>query len=269
MNIKNIESAQNPHLKQVLQLQEKSKERQAQKRFVVEGIRELQLALAGAYSVKEVFYNEKRLNIAQLREHFPSLMENRSVLWVACAPAAFEKLAYREGVDNVVAVVEQKKLALEQLSLPDNPLILVMEGIEKPGNLGALLRTADAVAVDAFIVADPKADVYNPNVIRNSVGGLFTNSIAICSTEEAIAWLQARGIAIFTTYLEGADYYHHCNYTQACALVMGTEATGITAPWLAVAKARVKIPMLGKVDSMNVSNAAAVLLYEARRQRGF
>ena len=147
------------------------------------------------------------------------------------------------------------------------PLIMVLEGVEKPGNLGAVLRSADAAGADAVIVCDPLTDLWNPNLIRASIGAVFTVPTVCCSSQEAIAWLKARGIRILTAQLQDSSAYYDCDMTGPTAIVMGTEATGLTDPWRQAADAHVLIPMLGRLDSLNVSVSAAILLYEAVRQR--
>jgi TrmH family RNA methyltransferase len=141
--------------------------------------------------------------------------------------------------------------------------------VEKPGNLGAVLRTADAAGVDAVIVCDPRADLYNPNTIRSSIGCVFTVPVVCCESAEAIAWFKSKGIKIFTAALTAAHFYHEADLTQATALVMGTEATGLTSKWLEAADVNIKIPMQGRIDSLNVSVSTAILVFEAMRQRGF
>ena len=141
--------------------------------------------------------------------------------------------------------------------------------MEKPGNLGAILRTADAAAVDAVIVCDPQTDLYNPNVVRSSVGGIFTVQTAVCTSEDAVAWLKANNITSYAAELQAAEFYQNIDFTQSSAIVMGTEAEGLTDFWLRNAKKRIKIPMRGKIDSLNVSVSTAVLTFEAMRQRGF
>ena len=168
-----------------------------------------------------------------------------------------------------MAVAQQKTHRLDNITLSANPLILVLEAVEKPGNLGAILRTADAAGLDAVIICDPKTDFYNPNVIRSSVGTVFTNQLASASTEETIAWLKQNNIAIISTYLEASQPYHTVDFTRPSAIIMGTEATGISMEWVRQSIASIIIPMSGKVDSMNVSTAAAVVVFEAKRQRGF
>ena len=148
-------------------------------------------------------------------------------------------------------------------------MILVLEGVEKPGNLGAVLRTADAAGIDAVIICDPLIDFYNPNVIRSSVGCVFTNQIASASTEETIQWLRKNSISIYCTYLKASRPYHEVDYTNSSAIIMGTEAVGLSDAWIDSSNENIIIPMQGKIDSMNVSTAAAVVVFEASRQRGF
>src|SRR5258706_6486660 len=169
----------------------------------------------------------------------------------------------------MIAVAEQKPHLLSQIKLKKNPLILVLEAVEKPGNLGAILRTADAAGVDAVIICDPQTDFYNPNVIRSSVGCVFTNQLAAVSSDVAIAWLKKTQIITVCTSLQASRPYHQIDFTQPCAIVMGTEATGLSELWTKNSDANIIIPMQGKIDSMNVSNAAAVVVFEVLRQRGF
>ena len=149
------------------------------------------------------------------------------------------------------------------------PLILVLEAVEKPGNLGAVLRTADAAKVDAVIICDPLSDLYNPNTIRSSIGCIFTNQVVSCNSSEAIAWLREMNIPTYAAELTATDFYHETDLSGPIALIMGTEATGLSRLWLDGAEHRIKIPMLGRIDSLNVSISAAVLVFEAMRQRGF
>ena len=179
----------------------------------------------------------------------------------------FDKIAFRENSDGLVLLAKPKFLSLDNLKLAANPLIIILESVEKPGNLGAVLRTADAAAVDAVIVCDPKCDIYNPNAIRSSVGCVFTNQIVAASSEEVFSWLQANNITPFAAALTATDYYHKTNLNVATALVFGTEADGLTDFWLQNAH-QIKIPMAGKIDSLNLSNSVAIMVFEALRQRG-
>ncbi|MCR4860239.1 MAG: RNA methyltransferase [Bacteroidales bacterium] len=179
----------------------------------------------------------------------------------------YSKISYREGTEGVIAEVRVPERRLEDLALPENPLVMVLESVEKPGNLGAVLRSADAAGADAVLVCDPLTDLWNPNLIRASIGAVFTVPCVACSSQEAIDWLKARGIRILTAQLQDSSLYYDCDMTAGTALVMGTEATGLTDRWRQVADAHIRIPMLGALDSLNVSVSAAILLFEAVRQR--
>lgn len=274
MYIQEITSAQNPKLKEVVQLLEKSKERRARGLFVVEGVREVVACLKNGYKLKSVFFNSSILSSQQIadimKDERGSLAETEGVSLFSLSPQAYSKIAYRENTEGVVAVIEEKPLALENVAFGKkwkNPLVLVVESVEKPGNLGALLRTADACGVDAVLVCDPMTDLYNPNLIRSSLGGIFTNQVVACSSEDALKWLRKNNITIFTAQLQDSEWYYDTDMVQPTAIVMGTESTGLTDFWRNEANAKIKIPMLGELDSLNVSVSAAVLCYEAVRQR--
>ena len=179
----------------------------------------------------------------------------------------YARISYREGTEGVIAEVRTPERKLEELVLPERPLVVVLERVEKPGNLGAVLRSADAAGADAVLVCDPLTDLWNPNLIRASVGAVFTVPVVTCSSEAAIAFLKARAIRILTAQLQDSSLYYDCDMTVGTALVMGTEATGLTDAWRAAADAHIRIPMLGRLDSLNVSVSAAILLFEAVRQR--
>ena len=179
----------------------------------------------------------------------------------------YDKVAYRGGTEGVIAELRCKDMGLEALTLPENPLVVVLESVEKPGNLGAVLRSADASGADAVIVCDPLTDMYNPNLIRSSIGAIFTVPVATASSEDTIAWLKAKGIKIYTAQLQDSEWYYDTDMRGGTAIVMGTEATGLTDCWRKAADAHIKIPMLGRLDSLNVSVSAAILMFEAVRQR--
>ena len=179
----------------------------------------------------------------------------------------YAKISYREGTEGIIAEVRTPERRLEDLVLPEKPLVVVLESVEKPGNLGAVLRSADAAGADAVLVCDPLTDLWNPNLIRASVGAVFTVPCVACSSEAAIAFLRARGIRILTAQLQDSSLYYDCDMTGGTAIVMGTEATGLTPVWREAADAHIRIPMLGRLDSLNVSVSAAILLFEAVRQR--
>ena len=175
----------------------------------------------------------------------------------------YSKVAYREGTEGIIAEVKARYLALEDLNLKENPLVMVLEGVEKPGNLGAVLRSADAAGADAVLICDPLTDLYNPNLIRASIGAIFTVPTVACSSADAIAFLKERGIRILTAQLQDSSNYYDVDMKLGTAIVMGTEATGLTDAWRKAADAHILIPMLGRLDSLNVSVSAAILLYAA------
>lgn len=261
---KRITSLQNPEVKRVVALTEKARDRKEQSRFVVEGVREISLAQQSGYTFEKLFVCPE---LYKPDTEYPINLKKVEVVEVSVE--VYNKMAYRANDGGALALAEQKALHLSDLSLKKAPLILVLESLEKPGNLGAILRTCDAAKVDAVLICDGKTDIYNPNAIRSGVGCLFTNQIAVCSSEDAIAWLKENKFSIFTTDLTATHYYHQVDYRQASAIVMGSEAWGVSEKWKKAASAKIKIPMGGKIDSMNVSNSAAILIYEAMRQRDF
>ena len=252
-----ITSPSNPKVKRLLALQQKSSERRERGLFVVEGRRELQHCIDAGFAVDSVFVCPALLSSAP--EAGAKVFE--------VSEEVYAKIAMREGTEGVVAEVHMPERRLEDLALPENPLVMVLERVEKPGNLGAVLRSADAAGADAVLVCDPLTDLWNPNLIRASVGAVFTVPCVACSSQEAIAWLKARGIRILTAQLQDSSLYYDCDMTVGTALVMGTEATGLTGQWRQAADAHIRIPMLGALDSLNVSVSAAILLFEAVRQR--
>ena len=179
----------------------------------------------------------------------------------------YAKIAYRATTEGIVAEVRERPLALEDLALSEHPLIVVLESVEKPGNLGAVLRSADAAHADAVVVCDPLTDLYNPNLIRSSIGALFTVPCVACTSEACIRFLKEHGIRILTAQLQDSHLYYDTDMRQGTAIVMGTESTGLTDYWRKAADAHIRIPMLGRLDSLNVSVSAAILLFEAVRQR--
>lgn len=261
--MKHIESVQNPLIKNIIQLQEKSRARKKEQLFVIEGQRELTLAMEGNYEIKKILYCEAFIS----KETIETFRLTQLVEIISITKEVYQKLAYRDTTEGVIALVATKNHPLSHLQLSKNPLVLVVESIEKPGNLGAMLRTADAANIDAVIVANPKTDFYNPNVIRSSVGCIFTNQLAIGTTEEVIQFLNEKNIQIYSAILQEAVPYYTQDYTQPTALVVGTEATGLTELWRKNSTKNIIIPMEGVIDSMNVSVAAAILLFEAKRQR--
>lgn len=258
-----ITSTQNPRIKNLLTL-EKPRERRKQGSFVIEGRKEITLAVEAGYDIESLFYCEELIP----REHLENIIRSADIL-IPVSKEVFDKIAVRENSGGVVAVARQKKHALQSIRLSTNPLLLILESVEKPGNLGAILRTADAAGVDAVIICDPTTDFYNPNVIRSSIGCIFTTQVASATSDEALSWLKANNIVAYSTYLKASRPYQLVDYTIPCAIVMGTEATGLSDVWITGSQNHIIIPMQGRIDSMNVSTAAAVIVFEARRQRGF
>lgn len=288
MRIETITSAQNRKVKELLTLVEKSKARSAAGLFVVEGQRELGHCLDAGFIPETLFIcgevmavQNNAVNVAKTG-HLAENIEGKDGLDALIAKAEalnphlgvvqipaflYEKVAYRGSTEGIIAEVHSVPRALEDLRLGESPLVMVLESVEKPGNLGAVLRSADAAGADAVIVCDPLTDIWNPNLIRSSVGAVFSVPVAVCTSADAIAFLKERGIRILTAQLQDSEWYYDTDMTGTTALVMGTESTGLTQAWRDSADAHIKIPMLGRLDSLNVSVSAAVLLYEAVRQR--
>ncbi len=265
-----ITSVQNARVKHVTALQQKSSLRREEGLFVVEGQREIGHCIACGYEVVELFtvdYTDGFNGLAS-----KSTINNKlSTINYNVSPQVYEKMAYRGSTEGMIAVVKCKDHALStistQLSAHKNPLIVVLESVEKPGNLGAILRTAEAANVDAVIVCDPLTDLYNPNLIRASIGGVFSVPVAVCTSKECIAFLKEHKVRILTAQLQDAYDYYDYDMRQATAIVMGTESTGLSQQWRDAADVHIRIPMLGRLDSLNVSVSAAILMYEAVRQR--
>jgi TrmH family RNA methyltransferase len=258
-----ISSTQNPRIKNVLKL-DKARERRLQGVFLIEGMRELAMALAGGFTVRELFICRELVD----REG-EAVLRKAGISPEEISLSVFNKLAYRGQSGGIIAVAEQRLLSPEALHLSETPFIIVLESVEKPGNLGAVLRTADAAAVDAVIVCDPLTDIYNPNVVRSSIGCVFTRQIAVCTSDEACQWMKNKNIRIMAAELTASQWYHQTDYTEQTAVVFGTEADGLSRFWLENADCRIKIPMRGDIDSLNVSVSTAVITFEAMRQRGF
>ncbi|OOG69870.1 RNA methyltransferase [Flavobacterium sp. A45] len=261
--MKQITSIQNPFIKSLVLLQEKAKARKQSGTFLIEGKREISLALKGRYEIETILFLSEVCSETEARK----LSNNAELIEITAA--VYQKLAYRDTTEGVLAIAKAKSTQLSDLKLSENPLIIIAEAPEKPGNIGALLRTADAAKLDAVIIANPKSDLYNPNVVRSSVGCLFTNQIATGTTTEIISFLKERNINFYCATLQNSTSYHTQDYTSPTALVVGTEATGLTQEWRDAATQNIIIPMQGEIDSMNVSVAAAILIFEAKRQRGF
>lgn len=264
--MKEITSTQNALVKQILHLKDKSKDRRKTGLFIVEGIREVELALKGKYVLETLLFNEDIISEDKVLE----IIKNEDITLIKISKDVYQKLAYRQTTEGILAIAKIKAHTLDKLQLKNkNPLILVAEAPEKPGNIGAILRTADAANLDAVIIANPKGDLYNPNILRSSVGCIFTNNVATGSTSEIITYLKSNNIAINCAALTASVNYSTVDYKQASAIVVGTEATGLSNEWLEASTQNIIIPMQGEIDSMNVSVAAAIVIFEAKRQRNF
>jgi len=254
-----ITSAQNERIKEIIRLR-KPRERRKQDLIIIEGRQEIELARQAGLEITEVFYCQDFAG----NKKIASLPEEKLA---SVIPAVFEKISYRENPDGFLALAKPKYLELGEVKLSKNPLIIILESLEKPGNLGAILRSADAAGADAVIVADSKTDIYNPNVIRASLGTVFTNQVAVSGGEEIKKWLKDKKIKSFAATPEAEKLYTEVNYKGAVAFIMGEEHPGLSKDWLDAAKEKIRIPMAGKINSLNVSVSTAIILFEAIRQR--
>ena len=260
-----LTSIRNPKVKRAAKLRDR-RDRDRAGLFLIEGYRELLRAVDGGHLIETLFYcpalflgsNEAAL-IERVRQGGAALH--------SCSRAVFEKLSYRDRPDGLLAVAPQGYSCLDELALRSEPLLLVAEAIEKPGNLGTLLRCADAVGIDAVIVCDRCTDIYNPNVVRASVGTLFTVPVVETTSDEALQWLHARGIVVAAATPAAAECFTEASLTGPLAIAVGTEQLGLSQRWLDAADIQVQIPMNGVADSLNVAIAAALLMYESIRQR--
>ncbi|RRD03065.1 TrmH family RNA methyltransferase [Prevotella sp. OH937_COT-195] len=253
-----ISSTQNPKIKHLQLLQQKSSERRKRGLFVVEGRRELQHCINAGFQIETIFKCSELYNGGVSFKGDKTFEVSREI---------YEKIAYRGSTEGIIAEVISQRITLQDIPLVDNPLIVVLESVEKPGNLGAVLRSADAAGANAVIICDPLTDLYNPNLIRSSIGAIFTVPCVACETAECIKFLNQKGIKILTAQLQDSSIYYDTDMRGGTAIVMGTEATGLSDVWRQAADKHIRIPMLGNLDSLNVSVSAAILLYEAVRQR--
>ena len=300
MRVESVTSAQNRKVKTLLALQEKARLRKEMGLFVVEGRRELGHCISAGFEIDTLFYCPEIAGCSGIHlpetsfgpppsklgsppltmprvARFPgsespnldmlqTILEN-SVQIVEVPRELYEKIAYRGGTEGMIAEVKVKERTLDGLEMREKPLVVVLEGVEKPGNIGAVLRSADAAGADAVLICDPLTDLYNPNLIRASIGAVFTVQVVCCSSEEAIKWLKDNKINIYTAQLQDSSWYYDTDMTGGTAIVVGTEATGLTDGWRKAADGHIRIPMLGELDSLNASVSAAILLFEAVRQR--
>jgi RNA methyltransferase, TrmH family len=260
-----ITSLQNPRIKQALKLRDR-KGRTAQGRIIIDGAREIARAIRGGVALDEVFICEDLCHTVEAQALLATL-SSASAQQFHLTPEVFAKLAYGEREEGIIATAATPEWTLDELVLPATPLIAVLEHVEKPGNVGAVLRTADAAGVSALIVADGGTDLYNPNAIRASLGAIFTVPVCAAGTLRTLEWLREKSLPIYAARVDGATLYSDCNFSQAAAIVLGSESDGLSDAWRGDDIHAVALPMLGVVDSLNVSATAAVLFYEAWRQR--
>ena len=264
-----ITSTQNPKIKRLRLLQQKSQFRREQGIFVVEGQREVERCLKAGYDVEMLWVCPDIAGATAAAHQLLARMPQKSVaeMMRLVSHNVYEAIAYRKDTEGVMAEVRIHPLSLSDIVFRAQPLVVVLESVEKPGNVGAILRSADAAGADAVIVCDPLTDLYNPNLIRASLGTRFSVPTVACTSAECIQWLKGKGIRIFTAQLQDSLPYYSTDMRTGIAIVMGTEATGLTPIWREAADSHIRIPMLGMADSLNVSVSTAVLLFEAVRQR--
>ena len=253
-----ITSLQNPRVKQIVKLRDDRKERQREGLMLVEGYDEISLALEAGHQPRTILTAPELV-----RREMKAVAAEK----VTVSPAVFEKMSYRENPDGWLALFKIPRLSLDALTLREPPLIVVAESVEKPGNLGAILRTADAAHVDAVLVCDPRVDAYSPNVVRASRGTIFTVPVVETQNAAALSWLRDRGIRVLAATPSAEAEYSRQDLRVPLAVAVGTEDEGLTDFWMNQADLKVKIPMLGRVNSLNVSIATALIVYEALRQR--
>jgi TrmH family RNA methyltransferase len=260
-----ITSTANPRIKELVRLRSR-RARDATGTFVVEGYREMRRALDAGVRLRAVFACPE----LYLGSNEPDLVAGAAAAGaeiVQVAPDPFRKASYRDRPEGVLAVADQFSTDIDRLPLDGNRLILIAESIEKPGNLGTMMRTAEGAGLDGVIVADPTTDPFNPNVVRASIGTLFSLPLAVADTETTIDALRSAGVQIVATTPEGAVAHHEVDFTPASAIVVGSEQYGLSDPWLEAADVTTVIPMPGSVDSLNAAMAAGIVIFEALRQR--
>jgi len=267
-----ITSLQNPRVKNVVRLSNR-RHRDRQQQTVVEGVREATLALRSGVVPDEVFICPEYAGSVERQALDQQLYElaagGRTRLYEV-PPAVFDKMAYRAGSGGVLLVIPYLKRMLPDIASGGNPLLVVVDGAEKPGNLGAILRTADAAGLDALLLTADEpggTDIHNPNVIRASLGAFFSIPVVTVTTKQALSWLRENGITTVATTPDAQQDYTAVNLARPTAIIMGSEAAGLGRQWLDAADIQARIPMAGWVDSLNLSVSTALLLYEALRQR--
>jgi rRNA methylases len=261
-----VTSLANPRVKAATALRDR-RERDRSGLTLIDGARELRRALDAGVTVVEAFVCEPLLAGPDARAALDRFRIDGTIVQPT-SEAVFARLAFGQRAEGLVAVVRIPDVGLSNLALPDGPLVMVVEAVEKPGNLGAILRSADGAGADAVIAASPRTDLFNPNAIRSSAGTIFSMPLGAGTTAETLEWLAARGIRVVAARVDAPRVYSETDLTGPLALVVGAETEGLSEAWSTHDVGTVRIPMLGVADSLNVSVSAAILLYEARRQRG-
>ncbi len=262
-----ITSPKNPLVHEILEWQGKSKARARDGVVVIEGRKEISLAVSAGVAFRKVLYFPELMTAEEVRRLAGASAADTA--FIAVSGAVYEKISYRESTGGAVVVAEMPRRELADLPLDEQALFIVLESVEKPGNLGAICRVADAARAAGVIVCDPRTDIYNPNAIRSSLGCVFTSGVVSTDSVSAQKWLKDNHIKSFAAELQAAEYYQDTDLRGRVALVFGTEATGLTQQWIDGADRRIKIPMRGVIDSLNVTTSVAILVFEAMRQRGF
>lgn len=260
-----LTSPQNPRIKEVVKLRRRG-HRDVHSQIIIEGYREVRRAVEQGWPVSELFFCRGHF-LGENEDALLDLCESKGIALIECSPPVFEKIAYRDRPEGLLALGDPVTGTLDDLVLPEHPFVVIAEAIEKPGNLGSLLRSADAAGVDAVIVCDPRTDINNPNVVRSSVGTLFTLPVVQADAATTLAWCRRTGLDVLAATPEASLEYTQADMTRGVAVVVGTEKFGLTELWMNGADVQVRIPMLGKIDSLNVACAATILLYEVVRQR--
>lgn len=259
-----ITSTANSKIKDVAKIVKDNKKRQKEKLVVVDGKREIEEALRSGWLIEDFFCCFDFLKNGESFDSFIDKSKNSYNL----SKKVFEKISYKKNPDGYLAIFKERFLDLKEIKLKENPLILVLESVEKPGNLGAVIRTAYASGVDLIILNDQKTDIYSPNVIRSSTGFIFSMPLVLSSIEDTFSYFKDNSIEVFVTTLKGSKSHFDCNFKKPSAIVFGTESDGISDKWLNKEVEKVRIPMIENVDSLNISVSAGIMIYEAMRQRG-
>lgn len=262
--MKYISSKSNSVYKNISKILFKNNKRKASNSFIVEGKKNINLCYDFGFKFIEIIICSEIIsddNINYINNNY------KNIIIYDFSPSLYQELIYKKKGDGLLALVKSKDNSLESFKISKNPYILVAESPEKPGNIGALLRTADAAGLDGLIIANPKTELYNPNAIRSSLGSIFTMQIATASTDEIIRFLKKNNVKIFSTFVENSKNYLNINYTQACAIIVGKESSSLSESWLLESDELISIPMKGKMDSLNLSVSAAIVIFEGLKQR--